>query len=59
MEEPIWQNEMKKIFYWDEIWYSEVFGVTDYESYCKIHKSKMADSMWWIEVQKSVYHDEV
>ena len=32
MADPIWQIKIQKKFYKDEIWYSGVFGVADYES---------------------------
>ena len=36
-------QKCKKLVDWDDIWYSEVFGVAEYESELKIRKFKMVD----------------
>ena len=36
---------------WDDIWYTEVFGVADYESERRIQKFKMVDAIWRTEIQ--------
>ena len=43
---------MQKSLDRDDIWYSRVFEVADYESELKIHKLKMADSIWLTKMQK-------
>ena len=35
---------MQELLDWNDIWYSGVFGVVDYESEIKIEKLKIADS---------------
>ena len=42
----------KKLFDWDEIWYSGVFGIANYESERKIQKFKIADPKWRTKMQK-------
>ena len=37
---------------WNNICYSGVFGVTDYESGLKIQKFKIMDSIWLTKMQK-------
>ena len=51
MEDPIWRTKMQKMFYWDEIWYSEVFDVTNYESELNIEKLKRAYWIWLTEIR--------
>ena len=43
----------------DKIQYSGIFGVDDCEFEYKIQKLKMADSIWWFEMQKFLVLDEI
>ena len=43
---------MQKLLDWNDIWYSKVFGIADYESELKIKKLKMADRIWRTKMQK-------
>ena len=36
------RSKIQKLLYWDDIWYSRVFEVTDYESELKIQKFEIA-----------------
>ena len=42
MADPIWRKKFKTLLDSDNIWYSGVFGVADYESELKNQKFKMA-----------------
>ena len=53
MEDPICQTKMLTFLYENENWYSEVFGVADYESELSIQKFKMVNPMWPTKIAKS------
>ena len=44
-------NKNSKLLHWDDIWYSGVFGVADYESKLQIKKFKMAGPIWRIKMR--------
>ena len=43
---PYGGRECEYLFDWDDIWYSVVFRVTEYESEFKIQNFKIADLIW-------------
>ena len=46
-------SKRKKLLKCDEIWYSEVFAIADYESELNIQKFQMSNSIWRAIMQKA------
>ena len=52
-------QKWKKLLVCDDILYSGVFGVADYESRLKIKKFEIADLMWQTKMQNSLDWDDI
>ena len=59
MANPIWRTKIKKLLVCDDILYSGVFGVADYESKLKIEKFEIADLMWQPKMQNLLDWDDI